>query len=150
MAIGLLGTLLPILPGLLLMWGAGLLYGLSTGFGPVAWVAVAAMTVVVLGAGWLAIRVPVKRTSAAGVGIGAQLLALALAVVGFFAIPVVGAAAGFVAGIYLARLATTRDRTQAWNSTKAALVALWHAAAIQFGAGVLVILIWIVWLLVGS
>lgn len=150
MAIGLLGTLLPILPGLALMWGAGLVFGLSTGFDTTAWVALTLMTAVVVGAGWLAIRLPAKRTSAAGVGIGAQLLALALAVVGFFAIPVVGAAVGFVAGIYLTRIATTRSRSDAWESTTAALLALWHAAAIQFGAGVLVILIWVIWLFVSG
>ena len=149
MAIGLIGTLLPVLPGLLLMWAAGLVYGVSTGFDTVAWVALAALTVLVLGAGGLALRLPAKRTAAAGVSVGSQLLALALAFVGFFVIPVDGAAAGFVAGIYLTRLATTRDRTSAWDSTQAALLAMWQAAAIQFGAGVAIILIWVTWLFAG-
>ena len=33
--IGLLGTVVPFLPGILLMWGAVIAYGFLVGFGPV-------------------------------------------------------------------------------------------------------------------
>ncbi len=132
------------------MWAAAVAWALVAGLDPLGWVALTVITVVVLVAGWLALRLPASRTAASGVNVGSQLLALSLAAVGFFVIPVAGAAVGFVGGIFMTRLAATRDRGQAWEATKAALVALWQAAAVQFGAGVLILLIWVIWLLTGS
>nr|MBA3289934.1 DUF456 domain-containing protein [Actinomycetota bacterium] len=45
MAAGLVGTLLPLLPGLPIIWVAALVYGLLTEFGTAGWVAFALITV---------------------------------------------------------------------------------------------------------
>jgi hypothetical protein len=97
----------------------------------------------------LAVKLPQKRTADAGVGLALQLFALGIAVVGYFAVPVVGAPLGFVLGIFLGRLATTRQGATAWTSTKAALVGMFHAASVQFVAGVLMILVWLGWAILG-
>ena len=54
-----------------------------------------------------------------------------------------------VLGIFLGRLATTREGASAWTSTKAALVGMFHAASVQFIAGVLMILVWLAWAIFG-
>jgi uncharacterized protein YqgC (DUF456 family) len=149
MVLGLVGTLLPVLPGLLLMWAAAVVWGMVAGMDAFGWAALITITVVMLLAGWLALRLPVSRTAESGVGVGSQLLAIGLASIGFFVIPIAGAAIGFVGGIFLTRYLSTRDISSAWTSTKAALVAMWHAAAVQFGGGVAILLIWVIWLLVG-
>ena len=46
MVMGLAGTVLPILPGLWLIWGAALVYGLVAGFGASGWVAMTLITAV--------------------------------------------------------------------------------------------------------
>ena len=48
-AIGLIGTLLPILPGLVLIWAATIAYGLAEGFGAIGWVAVTLNTGMLIG-----------------------------------------------------------------------------------------------------
>ena len=149
MLAGLAGTLLPVLPGPLIMWLAALAYGLATGFGPAGVVAMAAITGALAWGAWLSIRIPQRRAAGAGLGVGAQLLAAALAVAGFFLIPVIGAPAGFVAGIFLTRYLDVRDTRAAWEATKAGMGSLWRAAAAQFGAGLVAFAVWVVWAIAG-
>lgn len=148
MAVGLAGTLLPILPGLLLMWVAAAAYAFGAGLDGLALGFLIAVTSIVLFALWLGIRLPQKRTTQAGVGTGVQLLALGAAVVGFFVIPVVGAAVGFVLAIFVVQLSRTGTGAEAWRATKSALGGLMQAAAAQFGAGLLVAAVWVVWVLI--
>jgi hypothetical protein len=44
MAVGAVGTIVPLVPGISLVWGAGLVYGLDRGFGTIGVVAFAVMT----------------------------------------------------------------------------------------------------------
>lgn len=149
MLAGLAGTLLPVLPGPLIMWLAAIAYGLATGFGPGGIIAMVAITAALAWGAWLSIRIPQRRAAGSGLGVGAQLLAAALAVAGFFLIPVVGAPAGFVAGIFLTRYLDARDIGTAWEATKEGLGSLWRAAAAQFGAGLIAFAVWVVWAIAG-
>ena len=63
--------------------------------------------------------VPGRRLREAGVRRSTLLLAVLLAIVGFFVIPVVSAPIGFELGIYLIELGHSQDRAAAWASTKA-------------------------------
>jgi uncharacterized protein YqgC (DUF456 family) len=47
-AVGIAGVIVPILPGLLLIWGAALFYGLMVGFGFAGWLAMAVITALAL------------------------------------------------------------------------------------------------------
>lgn len=149
MIVGLAGTLLPILPGPLVMWLGALAYGMAEGFGPAGLLAVVLITLLLLWGAWLSVRIPQRRAAGAGLSLQAQLLAAGLAVVGFFLIPVVGAPVGFVAGVFVIRYAKVKDVGQAWESTRSALGSLWRAAAAQFGAGVAAAAVWLVWALSG-
>lgn len=149
MIVGLAGTLLPILPGPLVMWLAAVAYGLAEGFGLVGFLALALITLLLLWGAWLSVRIPQRRAAGSGLSIRAQVLAAVFAVVGFFVIPVVGAAVGFVGGVFLIRYTRERDVAGAWESTRSALGSLWRAAAAQFGTGVAAAAVWLVWALSG-
>ena len=58
MAIGLAGVVLPILPGLWLMWVAALAYGFFAGFGTPGLFAMVFISVVAIAATYLGVRVP--------------------------------------------------------------------------------------------
>ena len=133
MAVGAVGTVVPLLPGLALVWGAGLVYGLVEGFDAVGGVAFAAMSVLAAGgtvAGWV---VPKRRASGAGAGRTSVWLGIAAAVVGFFVVPVVGLALGGVLGIYVGENLRTHDPAAAWVTTRATIVGFGVAALIQLG-----------------
>jgi len=150
MALGAVGTVVPLLPGLALIWAAGLVYGLAEGFGAPGTVAFAAMTGLAAAAsiaGWV---VPKRRASGAGAGRASVWLGITGAVVGFFAIPVVGLPLGGVLGIYVGEHLRTRDPAAAWATTRATIIGFGVAALVQLAAALAMIVVWIAWVLVAS
>lgn len=125
--VGLAGIVIPVLPGLLLVWGAVLVWSLLVQHG-VAWL-VLILASALAAAGWiLQYLIPGKRLRAAGVPTRSTIIGLVVGVIGFFAIPVLGLALGFVAGVYAAELARI-GKDRAWVSTQHAV----KAAVISYG-----------------
>jgi uncharacterized protein YqgC (DUF456 family) len=150
MAVGAVGTIVPLLPGLALIWGAGLLYGLAEGFGGVGVAAFGVMTALAAGAsiaGWV---VPHRRASAAGASRASVWLGVLAAIVGFFLVPVVGLPLGGVLGIYVGENLRTRDPAAARAATRATIVGFGIAALVQLAAALAMIVVWIAWVLLGS
>ena len=141
--IGLVGIVVPVLPGLLLVLAAVFVWSFDTG-SPAGWWVFALCAVLYLAGMALQYALPGRRMREAGVRRTTLLLAVLLAVVGFFVIPVVGAAIGFVGGIYLVELGHSRDRYAAWGSTRAALGAVFLSVGIELLAGLAIATTWVV------
>jgi hypothetical protein len=147
MAVGIVGTVVPVVPGLALVWAAGLVYGISAGFGAVGVVAFAVMTLLAAAgivAGWL---VPQRAAGRAGATRLSMAVAAVCAVIGFFVVPVVGLPLGGLAGLYLAELQRTSDAATAWRTTRSTLVAFGLASLVQLAAGVAMALVWVAWVI---
>lgn len=142
MLVGVVGTVLPALPGLLLVWAAGVGWVWLDGGGAVR-IGVAVALTLLLVLGTVAKYVLAGR---AGRGAGAPrrtlVLAAAAAVVGFFAVPVVGFVVFGVGALYLAELARLGDRGRAWRSTLAALQALGVGVLVEVAAGLAMVAVW--------
>ena len=143
MAVGLAGVLVPVLPGLLLVWGAGLVWTVADGGGAVRWTVFGVLTALLAAATVAKYALPARSASVRGAPLTSLLAGAAGAVVGFFVIPVVGAPVGGVAGIYLAELGRLRDGRRAWDATRAALVAIGIGVLVELGVGVLMVLVWL-------
>lgn len=121
--VGIIGIVIPVIPGLLLTLGGALVWALQTGT-TLGWVLFGLCCV------WFAAGVagqfliPGRRMKREGVGSLTLVLAVLLAIAGFFVIPVVGAVVGFVGGIFAVELSRSRDRSHAWQRTKVALKAV--------------------------
>jgi uncharacterized protein len=132
--VGLVGIVVPVLPGTFLVLGGMVVFALATG-GVLPWVLVG-LSVAVAAAGKVAqYLVPGRRMKEQGVRTSTLVLAVLLGVVGFFVVPVVGAVVGFVLGIWLVELGRGRDHRQAWQRTKHAVVAVVHSVGIELIAG---------------
>lgn len=134
---GLVGIVVPVLPGLLLVLGGVLLWALMEG-GTVAWSIFAASAFVAVVGYVLQYTLPGRRMRERGVSGSTLALAVVFGIVGFFVVPVVGAIIGFVLGIYVVETGRTRDRAQAWERTKHALVAVLHSMGIELVAGLVI------------
>lgn len=143
MVVGILGTLLPILPGIVLVWIAALAYGAVEGFGWVGWVAFVVITGLGALALWLGVRIPQKAAADDGLPWQGQLFAVGLAIAGFFIIPVVGAAVGFVVGVFAA--ASVQEGRVALDRTWTILKSLLAATGAQFGLAVAMAVVWAGW-----
>lgn len=144
-AIGVIGTLVPVLPGLVLVWLAMLVFGLTTSFGVVGWVAMGLGTVLVLVGFYLGVRIPQRSAARSGLSVRGQLTGALLAIVGFFAIPVIGAPLGFMVGVWWVRLRQSGDATAAWRSTRETMGSLLKASAAQALCGIGMAGSWAAW-----
>ena len=142
-AIGLVGILIPFLPGTLLVFAAIAVWAFLEQ-NTVGWVVLGVATAI-LGTSLLVKYLwPVKRMRAADVS-GWTLAAGAVAgVIGFFVIPVLGLIVGFVAGVYLAEFAQRRDQRRAWASTKHAVKGVALSVGVELGAALLATAAWVV------
>jgi hypothetical protein len=140
--VGLVGIVLPILPGLLLVLAAVLLWTFDAGTPTAWWMFGAAAAVTALG---LLVKylVPGRRLREAGVPWITLFAGGVLGIVGFFVIPVVGLPLGFVLGIYLAELLRLREQGLAWRSTKHALAAVGLSMLLEMLTGLVVAGIWV-------
>jgi uncharacterized protein YqgC (DUF456 family) len=141
-AVGLAGVVIPLLPGLILVWvGIGFWsFERSDGTG---WLVFASVSVV-LALGLIAkYALPGRRLREAGVPWITLALGVTLGVIGFFMIPVIGLPLGFVLGVYLAELGRLGSPGAAWPSTRAAVTAVGLSLLIELGAGMVAAAIWL-------
>jgi uncharacterized protein len=141
-AVGLVGILVPILPGSILVIAAILVWAISVG-GPTAWT-VFAVAAALVGAGAVVkYVVPGRQLQVAGIPASTQWFGVLLGVLGFFVVPVVGLFLGFVLGIYLAELRRVGS-ARAWPSTVHSLKAVGWSIVIELVAAMAAAWVWVV------
>jgi len=140
--VGLLGVLVPVLPGLLLCWAAVLVWALVERTAA-AWVVLAVASVLLALGQVVKYLVPGRRMRAAGVPWQSLAAGGVVAIVGFFVIPVVGGVLGFVGGVYGAEWLRLGSHQTAWPSTVHALRAVGLSVLIELGAGLLIASAWL-------
>lgn len=141
-AVGTLGVLIPVLPGTLLCVAGVLLWSASTG-GGAAWSIFAGSVVLAL-VGWTCkYLLPGRRLSTAGVPRTTLLVGTVCGVVGFFVIPYVGLALGFVIGVYAAEHARLRDATVARQATAVAVRAVLLSVGIELLTATAIAVLWL-------
>ena len=143
MVVGIVGILLPIFPGLPVVWAAGLWWTIADGGGPVRWTIFAVMTVLLAVGATAKYVLPARSAAARGAPFATLVVGGIGAVIGFFVIPIVGLIVGFVLGIYLAEYVRLRAAGRAWDSTRAALVAIGVGMLIELTAGLLMFGVWL-------
>lgn len=148
MAVGLLGVLVPLLPGTALILVAGLAWAVlvqETGTG--RWVVVGVMTALLVAGIAAKYALPGKRLS--GQLPRSTLLAGATgAVVGFLVLPPLGLVLGGVAGVYLAEARRVGGGVEARRSTVRVLQAVGLGILAELTAGLLMVGTWVVGVLV--
>lgn len=149
MAIGLAGTILPFVPGLPLIWGAALAYGLIESFGTVGVIAMVVMTGLLISGVGAKIVVPQRRATAGGAPRSTLVIAALAGIVGFFVIPVVGLPVGAVAGVLIAEHRRTNDWAAARRSTKEVVIGFGIGTLLEMAAGLAMIVTWVIWVLLG-
>jgi uncharacterized protein YqgC (DUF456 family) len=134
-ASGIVGIVVPVLPGALLVWAAIAVWAIVAG-GVTAWVVLGSATLLIGGAQVVKLVVPERRLRAAGVPRQSIIAGVVLAVVGFFLIPVVGLFLGFPLGVYLEERRRRGGHAAALDSTRDALRAMGLSILIELTAAV--------------
>ncbi len=104
MALGMI--VIPILPGLVIIWVAALAYGLAAGFGVLGWVMFAIITVLMLVGSILDNVLMGTSAHQKGAPWWVILVAMVAAIAGNFIVPIIGGNPGWAAGPVLDRMAS--------------------------------------------
>lgn len=139
--LGVAGTIVPVLPGSLVVLVAVLVWAAVTGT-PTAWVVFAVVGLVIAIGQVVMFLVPGRRLRAAGIPGRTLLVGGLLGVVGFFVVPVVGLFLGFVGGVYLMELARVGS-AEAWPATVHALKAAGLSMLIELAATLVAASVWV-------
>jgi uncharacterized protein YqgC (DUF456 family) len=141
-AVGLIGILVPFLPGSLLVWAAIAVWAFVEQT-TTAWTVLGVVTAV-LGAGILVKYLwPARRMRAADIGGRTLMAGTVLGLIGFFVVPIAGLVLGFVLGVFLAELAQRHDRRRAWASTVHAVKGVALSVGVEFAAAFLATAVWV-------
>lgn len=134
--IGLVGIVLVFLPGLVLQVVAVTIWAFEEST-PTGWAVLGLVIFLAITATVLKYLFPGRRLRQAGIPSWVLFTALVVAVVGMFAVPVVGFPLGFVLAIYLFERART-GAERAWPSTKTAVKAVLASIGIELAGGFLI------------
>ena len=145
--VGLVGIVLPVLPGSLIIAAAVGFWALDSGGG--AW-AVFAAVALLLAVGWAgSYVVPGRRIATSGVPRSTLVVAGLAGLVGFFVVPVIGLFVFFPAGLYAMEYRRLHDTTAAWASAWLAIRATALGMLIELTMALLATATWLVAVLAG-
>lgn len=151
MLIGLIGILVPILPGILLIWLTALAYAIVDGFQAIDWITFTLLTIIAIITGTADLWLSLLGAKTGGAAKRAMFLGVIGGVLGFFllgaVLPVVGNLFGGIIGYAIGVLLGQYQKFQDWNvALKASIggVVGWGiATVVQLAGGVLMIVIFI-------
>ncbi|NPV87450.1 MAG: DUF456 domain-containing protein [Anaerolineae bacterium] len=146
MAVGLVGLIIPVLPGLTIIWAASLVYGLVTGFTWQSALIFALLTLIML-AGNLADNFIMGASARAG---GASWLSIVIAliagVIGTLLLPPIGGILAALLGIFVVEVIRMRgDWRKALEAARNIALGCGGAVIVRSALGMLMILLWVVW-----
>lgn len=145
MLVGLFGLLIPIFPGITVIWAAALVYGLVFEFG--TWgIGIFVLITLLMIAGLLADNVLMGAGARKG---GASWLTIAVALVaglvGTLLFPPLGGLIAIPVAIFLLEFIRSRNLHQTWLAMRG-LIAGWGLAFFtRFGIGLIMIVLWWLW-----
>jgi uncharacterized protein len=140
-AIGIVGIVVPLLPGSLLVGAAIVAWAAYVG-GTTAWLLAGSAVAVLLVGMVVKYAVPGRALKVQGIPGRTLAAGAVLGVVGFFVVPVVGLLLGFVLGVYLSEVQRL-GRQAAWPATRAALRAVGLSLLIETVAAVVAAGVWL-------
>jgi hypothetical protein len=141
--VGIVGIVVPILPGLLLCWAGVLAWALLSDYGAGKWVILGIVTLITLIGVVVKYAWPGRNLKRVGVPTLSLAAGGILGLVGFFVVPVVGLVLGFVLGVFLAERVRLGDSRLAWPSTKHAVKAVGLSMLIELTAGLGIGVVWV-------
>jgi hypothetical protein len=142
-AVGLVGIVVPLLPGTLLVFGAIAVWAVVES-NVTGWVTLGVVGVLLAAATLVKYLWPARRMRAADVSTWSLVAGAVLGIIGFFVIPVLGLVVGFVLGVYLAELVNRREQRLAWTSTVHAVKGVALSVGVELCGALLATMAWVV------
>lgn len=142
--LGIVGTIIPIIPGTLLIWLTVVVYAWVTDFAAISIPLIVFFTLVALVTGTVDLWLPLFGAKRTGASPKAILLGVVGGIIGTFMLPLLGTIIGYAVGILLGEYLIQRDMNAALRASIGSLAGWGIATAIQLGGGILLLVIFVV------
>ncbi|MBN2555550.1 MAG: DUF456 family protein [Anaerolineales bacterium] len=147
--IGLVGIVLPVLPDILLIWGAAMGYGWLMGWGEHAFLYLAVISVLGLAALGAEVWMSGIGARIGGASLAATLGGLLLGIIGLVFLGPAGAAGGLLLGSFLIEYYRHRDAQAAIKGMLGIGVGYGSSLVVKLILGGGMALTWLVWVITG-
>jgi uncharacterized protein YqgC (DUF456 family) len=145
MVISLFALLIPGVPGLFIIWGSALVFGLIVGFNWLAWLMMGLLTILAIFGGVIDNIITAKTTFDAGASIWSIIVGVIVGVIaGILWTPVGGLIAAPI-GVLAVEFWRLRDLRKAAGTTKGWIIGLGWSFFIRFLTGMAMIGLWLIW-----
>jgi hypothetical protein len=141
--LSLIGTLIPIIPGVLLMWVIVFAYAWVDGFTAVSITSIIVISFIALVTGTSDVWLTLFGARKGGASVRSMLIGTMGAVVGSFIFPIVGTIAGYIAGLLLGEYWQHGDWEIAKKAGFGGLAGWGIATVIQFIGGIFIFVIFL-------
>jgi hypothetical protein len=149
MITGLVGIFIPLFPDILLIWGAGLVYGLVVGWGSAGPWLFALITVL----GVIGILTDLLLTSLGGkiggASIKSTLIGILAGFVGTILLSPIGGVFVMLGVTFFLEFQRLKDRDLALKGMVGVALGFGASIAVKLGIGIAMILLWIIWVFKG-
>ncbi|MCA9933882.1 MAG: DUF456 domain-containing protein [Ardenticatenaceae bacterium] len=144
--VGIIGTAVPIIPGTLLIWMGTAVYAWHVGFDTFGLTYFLLLSLIAIVTGTADLWLPLISSKAGGASGRAILFGTIGAIVGTFVlpIPIVGTIVGYIGGLLLGEYQKHGDWELAKKAGLRGLAGWGLATAVQFGGGILMLLIFVI------
>ncbi len=144
MLVGVVGIVVPIIPGILLIWLTTLIYAWATDFAtiPVSYIVIFTLVSLVVGTAdfWL----PIMGAQKIGASKRAMFLGIVGGIVGTFILPLIGTIIGYALGILVGEFIKVRDLKLAFRASLGGVAGWGVATAVQLGGAIFMVVVFIV------
>jgi uncharacterized protein len=150
MLFGLASLIIPVMPGLTIIWVAVLVYAMVTGLNWGTGILFAFITILMLVGGLvdnIFMGAGAKKTGASWLAIGVAIVA---GLVGSIIWPPLGGILLALVGIFVVEIIRVRNLRKAWDSTRGMAFGCGAAVFVRIGVGVVMILLWGLWVYLSS
>ncbi len=147
--VGILGSIIPVLPDVILIWGATLGYGLIVGWGE--WGPWLFGGISLMGLIGVAADVWVSSAGArmGGASLWSVITGIVLGIIGLFVFGPLGLFGGMAIGTFLVELIQRREPVESMRAVLGVGLGYGASFFVKFGLGLGMTLLWVIWLFVG-
>jgi uncharacterized protein YqgC (DUF456 family) len=147
--VGILGSIIPVLPDVILIWGATLGYGLIVGWGE--WGPWLFGGISLMGLIGVAADVWVSSAGArmGGASLWSVITGVVLGIIGLFVLGPLGLFGGMAIGTFLVELIQRREPVESMRAVLGVGLGYGASFFVKFGLSMGMTLLWVLWLFVG-